>query len=457
MKTSAHLPVVVLTGASLLFTVASQAADWPQWRGPSQNGVAPNANPPTFWSESSNVVWKIAVPGSGTSTPIIWGKHIFLLAAEALPSANQAPVTNAPAPQATTNAAPGGNRRGGGGGRSEAPTNPYRFTVNAFDRTTGKVLWQKTAVEEVPHEAHHRDHGFASASPVTDGEHVYAWFGSRGMHCYDFSGKLKWSQRFGKMQTRNSFGEGSSPALHGDTLVVLWDHEGEDFITALDKRTGQEKWRQPRSEGTGWTTPLIVTYAGQTQVLISAANRIRSYALDDGKLLWECAGMTANPIPTPVADADTAYFISGFRGAALLAIKLGGTGDLTGTDFIRWSHNKSTPYVPSPLLYDDFFYFLAGNNATLSCLDAKTGKAHYEAERLEGVFGMYASPVGAGGRIYLAGRDGKCAVIKNSPTLEVLAVNALDDKFDASPAVVGNELFLRGHKSLYCISEAAKP
>jgi outer membrane protein assembly factor BamB len=310
----------------------------------------------------------------------------------------------------------------------------------------------------VPHEGHHRDHGFASASPVTDGEHVYAWFGSRGMHAYDFSGKLKWSKRFGQMQTRNSFGEGSSPALHGDTLVILWDHEGDDFITAVNKKTGEELWRQPRSEGTSWTTPVIITHNGVTQVLVNGTGRIRSYALADGKLLWECGGMTRNVIPSPVVDADSAYFISGFQGAALLAIKLGGSGDLTGTEFVRWSHNKSTPYVPSPLLYEGNLYFLAGNNATLSCFDTKTGKAHYEATRLEGVFGMYASPVGAAGRVYLAGRDGKCAVVKSSATFEVLAVNALDDKFDASPAIVGNELFLRGHKSLYCLAEpAAKP
>jgi len=445
------LPVVALATA-ITFNVASPGAaaglEWPQWRGPLLNGVAPDANPPVEWSETKNVRWKVAVPGNGSSTPIISGKHLFLLAAEEVAGAETKPA------EAAAPAEPSGRR--GGGGRAERPTTPHRFTVQAWDRTQGRLLWQKTAVEEVPHEGHHRDHGFASGSPVTDGEHVYAWFGSRGLHAYDFAGNPKWSKRFGQMRTRGTFGEGSSPALHGNTLVILWDHEGDDFIAALDKRTGEELWRQSRDEGTSWTTPFILTHNGVTQVLVNGSGRIRSYALADGKVLWECGGMTQNVIPTPVADADTAYFVSGFRGAAALAIKLGGSGDLTGTDFIRWSHNKSTPYVPSPLLYDGHLYFLAGNNATLSCLEAKTGRIHYEASRLEGVFGMYASPVGAGGRVYLAGRDGKVAVIKNGPALEVLAVNALDDKFDASPAVVGNELYLRGHKSLYCLAEAGQ-
>ena len=323
----------------------------------------------------------------------------------------------------------------------------------SLDRQTGKTQWQKVAREEVPHEGHHRDHGYSSHSPVTDGKLVFAFFGSRGLYCYDLKGNLKWSKDLGRMRTRNAFGEGSSPAVHGNTVVINWDHEGEDFIAAFDKESGKELWRQLRDELTTWTTPLIVEHEGKAQVIVSASSRIRSYDLATGKQIWECGGMTGNVIPTPVAADGIVYLISGFRGNALLAIRLGRTGDLTDTDAIVWKHNKSTPYVPSPLLYGQRLYFVGNNNGIFSSFDAKTGKALFEAERIEALPGVYASPVGAGGRVYLAGRNGAAVVLKDSDKLEILATNRLDEKFDASPAVAGNELYLRGHEYLYCIAE----
>lgn len=322
-----------------------------------------------------------------------------------------------------------------------------------YDRESGKVRWQKVAREEAPHEGHHKDHGYASASPMTDGKHVLAYFGSRGLYCYDMDGNLKWEKDFGDMQVRGGFGEGSSAALHGDTVVVLWDHEGDDFIAALDKNTGKEKWRQARDEPSGWSTPLITEYKGQMQVIVNGTNKVRCYDLKTGRLLWECGGQTLNTIPTPVADKDTVYVTSGFRGNALQAIELGRTGDLSGTDAIRWSHNKSTPYVPSPLLVDDLLYIVAGNNGVLSCFDKKTGKPHFEHERLEGIYGIYASPVAAKDRVYVLGREGTCLVLKKGPALEILATNKVKDKTDASLAMAGNEIFIRGHEHLYCIAE----
>jgi outer membrane protein assembly factor BamB len=445
--------------ASSLISAETAGAYWPQWRGPRRNGLAPDGDPPVSWSETTNLHWKVALPGFGTSTPIIWGDHVFIVSA--LVSGSAAPAAPAPSAAAPASAGQrprrgGGSGGGGGGFGIEQPRTTYRFLVLAYECDTGKLLWQQTACEEVPHEGHHRDHGFASASPVTDGERVYAWFGSRGLYCYDFAGRLQWQKRFGRMETRNSFGEGSSPALHGDTLVILWDHEGEDFIAALDKRTGKELWRQSRDEPTGWTTPLVVTHEGRTEVVVSGTTRIRSYELASGRPLWECAGMTANAIPSAVAGPGLAYFISGFRGSALLAIKLGRSGDLSDSDAIAWRHHRNTPYVPSPLLYDGLLYFFSGNNAALSCFDARTGQPHYEAQRLEGIYGMYASPVGVAGRVYLAGRDGQCAVLKHGPKLEVLSRPVLEDKFDASPAVAGRQLFLRGHRNLYCLANTAE-
>ncbi len=415
---------------------ASEAdSSWPKWRGPAANGTSPTASPPLTWSETKNLRWKVSTPGFGTSTPIVWGNNVILLSA--LPSGDSASEGSPQDP-----------------GARSAPDKPYRFVVLCLDRKTGRTLWQKTAIETVPHEAHHRDHGYASASPVTDGELLFAYFGSRGLHAYDLAGNHKWSKQFGQMRTRNSFGEGASPALHGDRIFVGWDDEGDsDFVAALDKRTGKELWRTARSEPTGWSTPLVVEHGGKTQVIVNATGQVRSYDGDSGAELWRCAGQTANVVPTPVALGDMVLVTSGFRGSALFALALSGRGDLAGSESVRWSYNKQTPYVPSPLLAGELLYFVAGNNGILSCLDARTGKPHYAGEKLEGITGVYASPVSAADRVYLLGRDGSCLVLRKGPKFEVLAQNKLDDKTDASIALAGADLFIRGHKSLYCLSE----
>jgi outer membrane protein assembly factor BamB len=443
-----------------LARAANAAADanssWPQWRGPLATGFAPLADPPLNWSATQNLKWKVQIPGAGDSTPIIWGDRVFILTAVATGKKSEAKP--APPPEAP----PGGPPPAGGPPQRRSmnagpPKEAYQFVVLCLDRRTGKPLWQKVAREEMPHEGHQQNNTFASGSPVTDGELVLAYFGSRGLHCYDMEGNLKWSKDFGRMQTRMGFGEGASPALYGNTVVIYWDDESDhDFIAALDKRTGKELWRTPRDEATGWSTPLVVDYQGKPQVVVNATGKVRSYDVATGKELWSCAGQTANSIPSPVASADTVYVTSGFRGSALFAIQLGRTGDFTGTDAIRWRHDKHTPYVPSPLLVDDLVYVLANNNNQLSCFDARTGAAHFEAERLEGLSEVYASPVAAKDRVYVLGRNGTCVVLKKGPKLEVLATNKLDDKTDASLALVGKELFLRGRQYLYCIAEGAQ-
>lgn len=417
-------------------------SSWPQWRGPHHNGTTDHANPVVEWSEMKNVKWKVPLPGNGSSTPIVWGQRLFVTTA--------VPVSKGdshPSQEENT------RRRGGRSFRSETPTDPYQFQLLCYDRETGRLLWSRTAVETIPHEGHHQDHGFASHSPVTDGERVYAYFGSRGLHCYDLEGKLLWSKSFGKMETRNAFGEGSSPLLVKDTVIINWDHEKEDFVVALDKITGEERWRQTRDEPTSWATPIAVEHEGKTQVVINATNRIRSYDLATGELIWECGGMTSNVIPTPIASEGLVYAMSGFRGNALLAIKLGHKGDLTDSDAIAWSYDSKTPYVPSPLLYQGRLYFFSQNTGILSCLRARTGEVLIDAERLPGLSGVYASPVAAAGRIYVIGRNGEGLVLKASDTLEILASNRLDDRFDASPVLVDSEMFLRGHRYLYCLAE----
>ena len=428
---------------------------WPAWRGPVGTGVAPHGDPPVTWGETDHLKWKVRIPGRGTATPIVWGNLVFVQTA--IPSgkreaADSEPQAADPPSTSPVNPVPQGPRSGGGP-RAVAAKEAHQFALLCLDRQTGRTLWQKVAREELPHEGHHPEHGFASHSPVTDGQRVFAYFGSRGLHAYDLQGDLKWSKDLGRMRTKMTFGEGSSPALYDRTLVVNWDHEGEDFVVALDAVTGRELWRQSRDEETSWATPLIVQHEGKAQVVTSATRKIRSYDLATGRLLWECAGMTANVIPTPVTADGVVYATSGFRGNALLAIRLGRTGDLAGTDGIVWSLNKATPYVPSPLLYEDRIYFFSGNNAVLTCCDAKTGRVLIDAEKLADLQGVYASPVAAAGRVYLVGRNGAALVLRRSDQLEVLATNRLDDKFDASPAIAGKELFLRGRENLYCLAE----
>ena len=447
--------------------VAAAAApdqNWPQWRGPLQNGVAPSAEPPTTWSETSNVLWKVKIPGYGAATPIIWEDKVFVQTAvptgkkaepKAGDTAEKSGAADAPPPPRPDG--PGGPRKGkgrGGMGGGMKPTEVYQFTVLCLQRQTGKVLWQKLAREELPHEGYRQGEGsFASPSGLTDGQHVFAHFGSRGLFCYDLDGNAAWKRDLGKMRIAMGFGEGSSPTLYKDALIVNWDNEDSSFITALNKHTGETLWKKPREERTSWSTPLVIEQGGKAQIVVTATGKIRSYDAASGDVLWECGGLTRNVIPSPVTEDGMVYCLSGFQGNALLAIRLGRTGDLTGTDAIAWQHNKSTPYVPSPLLYGHKLYFFANNTGVLSCLDAKTGQAFIDAERMEDLSGVYASPLGAAGRVYLVGRNGVTVVLKESDKLEVLATNRLDEKFDASPAAVGKQLFLRGHEYLYCLAE----
>lgn len=407
---------------------AQQTPGWPEWRGPNGTGVAPGAKPPVEWSEDKNVRWKVEIPGRGSASPIVWQDRVYVLTA--------VPAEGDPAARPAT--VKGNNR----------------YVVMALDRKTGKTVWERTAREEAPHEGTHNQFGtYASSSAVTDGQVLIASFESRGIYAYDLSGKKLWEVDLGDKTMRNEFGEGSTPALHGDTVVIVWDHQGESFIVALDKSTGKERWRANRDEIDSWATPLIVEIDGGAQVITSGMRRVRSYDLATGKIVWEMAGLTMNPIPSPVYADGVVYLMSGFRGNSLKAVRLADAkGDITDTSAVLWTFDRDTPYVPSPLLYDGTLYFLKGNTGVLSAFDAKTGKPHYQLQRIDGVPNVFSSPVAADGRIYIAGQDGGVAVIKHGPTYEVLATNKLDDKFDASPALVDGEIYLRGYRYLYCVA-----
>jgi outer membrane protein assembly factor BamB len=441
MKKLAFVMLGMLFVAVVVETVHAQTdAHWPQWRGPFFNGMA-RGDAPTVWSNTKNIKWKAQIPGRGFSTPVIWGDKIFLTTA--IPTGKAA---EQPEP------APAEGRRGGGG---SGPLVEHRFEVLCLDRKTGKLLWQRTAKVATPHEGYHRAYGsFASNSPVTDGKSVYAFFGSRGLFAYDFNGKLMWEKDFGvQLKMRLAFGEGVAPLLLRDQLFLVFDHEAESFMVALDKRNGKELWHSKRDERSSWSTPLAIEHNGRTEIIVSATNKVRSYDARTGKILWESAGLGANVIPVPVHHNGVVYVMSGYRDPKLMAIKLGKDGDLTGSDAIAWSHTRGLAYTTSPVLYDNKLYVVT-DNGMVSAFNAVTGEPFYAQTRLPKTYNFKASPVGANGKLYLATEDGDVVVLKLGEKFEVLATNTLTDQvFIASPVIADGEIYLRGQNTLFCIRE----
>jgi outer membrane protein assembly factor BamB len=415
------------------------AENWPQWRGPLSTGVAPKADPPVIWNEAdgTNIRWKTAIPGRGHSTPIVWGNRIFLTTA--IPVGPDLPPRPSTAP----------------GNHDNLPvTHRQQFVALAVDRQNGKVVWQQTLHEALPHEQGHHTGSLASNSPVTDGEHLFVSFGSFGLYCLDLDGKLIWKADFGTMQSLHGHGEGSSPVLYQETLVVNWDHEGQSFAVALDKRTGKPKWKVERDEVTSWATPIIVEFAGKPQLIISGTSRIRGYDLESGQVLWECGGLSSNIVASPVSDGRMVFAGSSYDKRALLAIRLdGAAGDITHSDRIAWSRFRGTPYVPSPLLFDGGLYYLTHYQGILTRVDAPSGEDRPGAFRLDGIKNIYASPVAAAGRIYVTDLDGTTIVIAGGEIPRAVALNRLAEPVSASAAIAGKEIFLRGEKHLYCLAE----
>jgi outer membrane protein assembly factor BamB len=422
-KTGLGCVVVLLTLIFCFNLQAQSSAHWPQWRGPFFNGMA-RGDAPSVWSDTTNIKWKTEIPGRGFSTPAIWGDRIFV-----------------------TTAIPTGSGAG--------TVVEQRFEVLSLDRKTGKIIWQKTARTAMPHEGYHRAYGsFASNSPVTDGKYVYASFGSRGIYAYDFNGKLIWEKDLGvQMKMRLAFGEGTAPLLFGDRLFVVFDHEGESFMVALDKRNGKELWRVSRNERSSWSTPLAVEHNGRTEIVVSATNRVRSYDPETGKVLWESGGLGANVIPVPVHQNGVVYVMNGYRDPKLMAIKLGRQGDLTGSDAIVWSHTRGLAYTASPVLHEGKLYVVT-DNGMLSAFNATTGETYYAQTRLPKGYNLKASPIGANGKLYLATEDGDVVVVKMGEKFEILSTNTLTDQvFIATPVIAAGELYLRSKTTLFCIAE----
>lgn len=424
--------------AASVCLAATAADDWPAWRGPSADGVAPaGANPPVKWDASTNVLWKTPLTGRGSASPVVWGDRVFVLTSV---EGRAARPEEMPKPDARFQT------------KTSPPDRVYRFEVAAYSRDTGKELWRRVAAEAVPHEGHHPTHSYAAGSPATDGVRLYASFGSFGVYAYSRDGDLLWKHDLGRLRTRLGWGEAVTPVAHAGSLVLNGDQEADSRLIVLDAATGQSRWEAKRDEKSSWNTPLVVAHAGKTQVVVNGTNRVRAYDLANGDVIWETGGMTVNAIPSPVASGGVAYVMSGYRGAAAVAVPLNATGELKTPEQVSWRFGKGTPYVPSPLLYEGRLYFTQGNTSVLTVLDAKTGKPLSEPQRLP-VGQFYASPVAAGGHLYFVDRDGTTVVLKPGDEPEVVAVNKLGDPVDASPAVSGDRLILRGEKYLWCLGE----
>jgi outer membrane protein assembly factor BamB len=418
----AWMCAAVLTGAS--------PAAWPQWRGPLNTGMA-EGDAPLSWGDSTNIRWKLPIPGKGHSTPVVAGRQLFL-------------TTAVPTGKGTAASGPG---RAGGGADAGLE---HRFEVLAIDRDTGRIAWRRTATTATPHEGHHRVYGsFASNSPVTDGTRVFAFFGSRGLFAYDANGALIWQKDFGvRMRMDMAFGEGTPLTLHDGRLLLHFDHLDTGFLVMLDPATGREIWRVRRTERFNWAAPYVATHNGRRQIIMSGET-VRGYDFESGALLWEAAGLGENTIPQPVQHGDLVFAMSGHTIRMLMAIRLGRQGNLTNTDAIAWSTPRGASYTPSPLLSDGRLYVLT-DTGLLSAFDAATGKPFYQQARLPKPYSFKASPVGANGRLYLATEDEDVVVVRMGDRPEVLATNTLSGQsFIASPVIVEGAIYLRSQTHLF--------
>lgn len=424
------------------------AGNWPQFRGAEARGVATdNPNLPAQWSQDQNVAWKIPVPGRGWSSPIVWQDKIFLTT-----------VVN----EGETEAPKKGLYFGGE--RPTASRAVHHYQVLCFNAADGKTLWNTEVHQGAPDGPVHLKNTYASETPVTDGERVYASFGDAGLYCLDFNGAILWSTNFGSFKTRYGWGTAASPILHGERLYVVNDNEEQSFLVALDKRTGKVIWRVDRDEPSNWATPNIWQNKLRTELITSGRKRVRSYDLA-GKPLWELGGMSSIVIPTPFAGPDLLYVCSGYVGdkvRPVFALRPGAAGDITlkpgetTNSFVAWYQRTGGPYNPSPLLYGDYFYVLY-DGGFLACSDARTGAEVYEKERLNpgGIAQFTASPWAYNGMIFCLSEDGDTYVIEAGPKYKLIRQNSLDEMCMATPAIAGDSVFIRTLSQLYRIRNGA--
>jgi outer membrane protein assembly factor BamB len=435
-----RLGVALLTLS--LFALPARADDnWPAFRGGARAGVAEAKTLPDAWDKDKGVVWSVAIPGQGWSSPVVWGERVFVTSVQSdkeLPESKKGLYIN--------------DLKG------QVMPGEHRWLVHCLDFKTGKVLWTREAHKGTPTTRHIKN-SYASETPVTDGERVYAYFGNVGLFCYDFEGKLQWSQKLGTFKTRMGWGTAASPALEGDKVFVVHDNEEHSFLVALDKKTGKERWRVERDEKSNWATPFVWKHALRTEIVTAGTNKVRSYD-PDGKLLWELAGMSVISIPTPFASEGLLYVTSGYvrdsRMKPVYAIRPGASGDVslgedTSNKWVAWSQRQAGPYHPTPLVYGDYLYVLY-DRGMLSCFEAKTGKLVYDRQKLDKAANAFtASPWAYDGKLFCLSEDGDTIVVQAGKEFKVLGKNSLDEMCMATPALAHGSLILRTASKLYRI------
>ena len=435
------------------------ADNWTQFRGPGGDGVAKESQIPAEWDKEKNIQWKVQIAGFGWSQPIIWGDKVFVTSAVS---------DKQKKPAAGFGGGGGGFGKGGfGGGRP--PDAVYQFEISCLNAADGKVIWKQTAAEQKPTIPIHGSNTYATETPVTDGERVYAYFGMTGVFCYDFSGKQLWKADLGSYTMTMGYGTGSSPVLADGRLFIQCDNEQKSFLAALDAKTGKELWRTPRSERTGWSTPLVWKTKDRTEIVCLGTPKVRAYDPATGKQLWELGGMNGQPHASMVANGDMLFvgtggspgFGGGFGGGGgasggtkpLFAVKAGASGDISKSDdAVAWHLTQGGPSMASPLLYEGHIYVLDQRGGLLSCHDAKTGKQVYR-ERLSGGRGFTASPWAGNGKLFCLDDGGQTFVIQAGPEFKLLGKNSIGEMCWSSPAMAGGALFLRTVDYLYCIKE----
>ena len=441
----------------LLIAAVSADDNWPQFRGSKSGVAADDPALPDTWSATENVAWKIDVAGRGWSSPVVWGDHIFVTAVVNTVGADE-PLK--PVPSYTSRSF-GGPMSGRDIGTS---SDPHRWVVYDIDFKTGKIRWERIVRTGVPSEPKHQKNSYASETPLTDGERVYAYFGNVGLSAFDMNGVPVWSKPMGPFKVRSGWWSAASPALHADRIFIVNDNDDQSFIAAYNTRTGEEIWRTNRDEGSNWTTPFIWENTLRTEIVTSGSQKVRSYDLN-GRLLWTLTGMSSIQIPTPLGGSDLLFISSGYPPDPLrpvYAIRPGASGDIslgkneTTNAFIVWSNAALGTYNTSPLVFGGYFYTLF-DRGLLTCHDAKTGKEIYGRQRIAAdAAGFTSSPWAYNGKIFAISEDGDTYVIQAGPEFKVVGKNALGEMTLATPAVAHGSLIIRTASKLYRIARRAQ-